>query len=110
MKHRNSLQSLLKQMAQISQMERGKLCVVRQGPDGPYYNHQTWVQGKNVSRYVPRDQVQAVQKAIDGFHRFQELCDQYVLQMIEKTRAEMNDSITRPCSGSPLPRKRKPNG
>jgi hypothetical protein len=63
-------QSLLEQMAQIPQLERSKLCVVRQGPDGPYYNHQTWKKGRNVSRYVPRDQVLALENAIDGYHRY----------------------------------------
>jgi len=29
-------------------MERGKLCLMHQGSYGPYYNHQTWENGKNV--------------------------------------------------------------
>jgi hypothetical protein len=104
-------QSLLEQMAQIPQLERGKLCVVRQGPDGPYYNHQTWEKGKNVSRYVPRDKVQALQDAIDGYRRYQELSDQYVHLMIEKTRAQIGGAKkkkTRP--GLSSPRKRKSLG
>jgi hypothetical protein len=44
-------QSLLQQIAQIPHMERGKLCVLRDGPQGPYYNHQTWEKGKNIARY-----------------------------------------------------------
>ncbi len=48
-------QSVLKS-AQIQHMERGKLCILREGPEGPYYNHQSWENGKNVSRYVPQDQ------------------------------------------------------
>jgi hypothetical protein len=100
-------QSLLEQMAQIPQLERGKLCVVRQGPDGPYYNHQTWENGKNVSRYVPRDQVQMVQNAINAYHSYQELSEQYVQRMIEKTRAEIGGvkKKTRPNSSSPSKRK-----
>lgn len=104
-------QSLLQQMAQIPSIERGKLCVVRQGPDGPYYNHQTWEKGKNVSRYVPRDQVEAVQKAIDGYHLYQELSDQYVECMVQKTRAERLAGVkknSRPAS--PSPRRRKSRG
>ena len=54
-------QSLLQQIAQIQHMERGKLCVLREGPEGPYYNHQSWENGKNVSHYVPQDQVPAFQ-------------------------------------------------
>lgn len=94
-------------MAQIPQLERGKLCVVRQGPDGPYYNHQTWEKGKNVSRYVSRDKVPALQNAIDGYHHYQELSDQYVELMIEKTRAEIGGvkKKLRPSSSSPKKRK-----
>lgn len=107
MKQQNLPQSHLEQMAQIPHLERGKLCIVRQGPDGPYYNHQTWENGKNVSRYVPRDQVEAVQKAIDGYHRYQDLSDQYVQLMIQKTRAEIGSAKKkiRPSSSSPKKRK-----
>jgi hypothetical protein len=34
-------------------MERGTLSVIRQGPAGPYYNHQCYEEGRHVSRYVP---------------------------------------------------------
>jgi len=61
---------LLQHLAQIQHMERGKLCVIRQGPGGPYYRHQTWEQGKNLSRYIPRDQVPALQEAIAGYEPF----------------------------------------
>jgi len=85
----SSPQSLLQQIAQIQHLERGKLCVIRHGPDGPYYNHQTWEKGKNLSRYVPRDQVPAVQAAIAGYQQVQRLMEQYVQQMVAKTRAEI---------------------
>lgn len=62
--------------------------MIRQGPAGPYYNHQCYEKGRNVSRYVPLEQVSAVQEAMDGYRRFQELTQQYVQLMVEKTRAE----------------------
>jgi hypothetical protein len=80
-------ESLLQQMAQIQNLERGKLCVIRQGPNGPYYNHQTWENGQNVSRYVPADQVPALQQAIAGHERLQTLMTQYVQLMEQKSRA-----------------------
>jgi hypothetical protein len=80
--------SLLQEMAQIQQMERGKLCILRQGPDGPYYNHQTWENGKNVARYVPPDQLEAMQQAIAGYERFQALVKQYVELIVQNTRAQ----------------------
>ena len=42
-------------------MERGKLSVMREGPEGTYYKHQAWENGKNLSRYVSSDQAAAVQ-------------------------------------------------
>jgi hypothetical protein len=76
-------------MAQIQHMERGKLCVMGQGPGGPYYNHQTWENGKNTSRSVPGPQVEAMEETIAGHQRFENLAEQYVQLMAQKTREEM---------------------
>ncbi len=51
---------ILQQVAQIQHMEPGKLCVIGQGPNGPYYNLQCREKGKTLSLYVPADQVPAV--------------------------------------------------
>jgi hypothetical protein len=69
-------------------MERGKLSVMREGPEDTHYKLQAWENGKNVSRHVSSDQATAVQAAIDGYHQFQELTEQYAQQVIDKTRAE----------------------
>ena len=79
---------LLHQISKIQRMERGKLSVMREGPDGTHFKHQVWEGGKNVSRHVPDHQAEAVQAAIDGYHQFQELTGQYAQQVIDKTRAE----------------------
>ena len=84
-----ALHSLLQQAAQIPQLERGSLSVIRQGPDGPYFNHQCRQDGKSVSRYVPRDQAPAVEAAIAGYGQFQQLIDEYVDQKVSETRAEI---------------------
>ncbi len=107
----NSPEVLLQQMAQIQHMERGKLCIIRQGPDGPYYNHQIWEDGKNTTRYVPRQQVEAMAEAIAGFQSFARLSEQYVELMVEKTRAERADGFKKktPPGKSGWPRKRKSN-
>lgn len=81
-------QSVLNQMAQIHRMDRGTVHVLRHGPQGPYYNHQCYENGKNVSRYVSAEQVSELQEAIDGYHRFQELARQYVDLMVQQTRAD----------------------
>lgn len=77
------------QVAQIKRMERGKLTVMSQGPEGPHYKLQAWENGKNISRHVSRDQAEAVQDALAGYHQFQDLTEQYAQSVIEQTRAEL---------------------
>lgn len=102
-------QELLQQIAQIQRMERGKLCIMRPGPTGPYYHLQSWEEGKNFNRYVPRDQVPAVREALAGSQRFEQLTEQYARQVIATTRAELagakKKSRARPNSSSPKTRK-----
>lgn len=108
MKTSLSPSDLLRQIALIQRMERGKLCVIRHGPSGPYYNHQSWEAGKNTSRYVPADQVAAMQEAIAGWRQFEALIEQYANCVIEKTRQEMAAGAkkkTRPISSWPKSRK-----
>lgn len=81
-------ESILEDIAQIQRMDRGTVSVLRQGPEGAYYNHQCYENGRNVSRYVPREQVADLQEAIEGYRRFEQLMEQYVQRMVEKTRAE----------------------
>jgi len=102
-------QSLLNEIAQIQRLDHGTVSVLRQGPQGPYYNHQCYEQGRNTSRYVPAAQVPELQAAIDGYHRVQELMAQYVQLLVEKTRAERTagakKKTPRPKSSSPKTRK-----
>ncbi len=86
MNDQDSLPSILQQIAKIQTMERGKLSVIKESPAGPFYKIQAREHGKNVTRYVPRDQVGAVQEAIEGYQRFESLTQQYAQQVIERTR------------------------
>jgi len=87
----NSMHSarLFEQIANITRMERGKLTVMRETKEGCCYKLQAWEEGKNVSRYVAPDQADAVQQAIDGYHKFQKLTQQYAKAVIDQTRAEL---------------------
>ncbi len=76
-------------VAQIKRMERGKLTVMSQGPEGPHYKLQAWENGKNVSRHVSRDQADAVQDALGGYQKFQNLTEQYAQAVIDQTRVEL---------------------
>lgn len=79
---------ILRQIAQIDCMEPGKLCVMRQGKEGPYYNHQYREDGQAFSRYVPRDQVEAVQQNTANYQTFQALVEKYAQSIVDATRAE----------------------
>jgi hypothetical protein len=81
-------QFLLQQIAQIVRLEPGKLCVIRQGPQGPYYNLQCREDGKTVTRYVPRDQAELVAVHTANYERFQALVAEYVMRVATQTRAE----------------------
>ncbi len=68
------MKRLLERMAGIDRMERGKLC---QMSGRPHYNHQTWRDGGNEVRYVPKDEVAALKKGIAGYQLFIKLAEQY---------------------------------
>ncbi len=79
---------ILHRIGQIQHMEPGKLCVMRRGPNGPYYNLQWHEEGKALSRYVPSDPVEAVAEHTANHERFQALVTQYAQLIIEQTRAD----------------------
>lgn len=108
-------QSLIQQILQIQRMEHGSLSIIRHGPSGPYYNLNSWENGKNCCRYLPQDKVPEVQQAIEGYQQYQQLTEQYAQQIIEQTRAQLhigvkkklqpNPQRSRPKSASPKTRK-----
>jgi len=108
MKHLNPTQ-ILQQISQIQRMEPGKLCVIRQGPNGPYYNLQCREQGKTLTRYVPPDQVEVLSQHTANYQKFQELVGQYAQLIIEQTRAErtagLKKKTSRPRSSWPKTRR-----
>ena len=108
-------QALIEQILQIQRMEHGSLSIIGQGPNGPYYNLNSWEDGKNRCRYLPQDKVPEVQQAIEGYGKYQQLTEQYAQQIIEQTRAQLNIGVkkkpspnppnSRPKSASPRTRK-----
>ena len=61
----------------------GSVIVAHQGP---YYKHQRWEDGRNVSRRVPTGEVEQLRKAVDGYHEFEELTKEYTEITIGMTR------------------------
>ena len=100
---------ILKQIAQIQHMEPGKLCVLGQGPNGPYYNLQCREHGKTLTRYVSGDQAQLVAQHTANYQQFQALVSQYAQLIIEQTRAErtagLKKKTSRPRSSWPRTKK-----
>lgn len=105
-------QQILRQIAAITAMERGKLSAYsfadRPGAAGPYYRLQRWENGKNQTRHVPAEEVPAVQAALAGHAQYRQLTEQYSELVIAETRqniagSKKNDAHHRSFS----PRKRK---
>jgi hypothetical protein len=94
-------QVLIEEILQIQHMEHGSLSIIRQGPNGPYYSLNSWEDGKNRCRYLPQDKVPEVQQAIEGYHKYQQLTEQYARQMVEQTRAQLNIGVKKKARPNP---------
>jgi hypothetical protein len=81
-------EALLQQIASIERMERGTLCILRQGPNGPYYNLQIREQGRHVSQYVPSDQEPLLRENIAAYEQFKSLVEEYVRLLSERSREQ----------------------
>ena len=97
---------VLRQISQIQSMEPGKLCVMRQGKKGSYYNHQYREGGRAFSRYVPRDQVEAVRRNTANYQTFQTLVEQYAQGIVAATRAKQLEGKKKRPMASLQPRTR----
>lgn len=105
-------QQILQQIAAIATMERGKLSSYsfkdRSGLTGPYHKLQHWQEGKNHTRYIPADELPAVQAALEGYAQYQQLTQQYADLVIAETRqniAASKKKTSLPKSSSPKRRK-----
>ena len=99
MEYQEKRKQILEQMAQIECMEKGRLSeeyrekhkdgeMVRLGP---YYKHQCWENGRNVSRRVPVPEVERLREGVDGYHQFRELADEFVEVTVEMSRKSAGD-------------------
>ena len=103
---------ILRQIAAIPAMERGKLSAYaheRVGTTGPYYRLQRWENGANHTRHVPGEEVAAVQAALAGYAQFQQLTAQYADVVVGETRQSLAEEKKRHRRPSASPKKRKSN-
>lgn len=104
-------QQILQQISTIPAMERGKLSAYsfkdRSGHTGPYHKLQQWEEGRNLTRYVPADELADLEAALAGYAQYQELTRQYADLVIAETRQNIasKKKSSRPKSGSPRKRK-----
>lgn len=99
MKTTRKAAELLAAMGRIRRMERGKLCRMK---GREHFNHQEWLGGRNVVRYVPRAEVEDVQEAIDGYAWFMGLVRQYVDEIVRITRSEHQRAASKPRNAKSL--------
>jgi hypothetical protein len=87
---------ILREIAGIDRMEKGRLTAeyresIRGGKtvrQGPYYKHQCWEDGRNLSRRVPAEEAEALREAVEGYHAFKELSAEYADLTIQMTRKQ----------------------
>src|ERR1041384_5052518 len=86
-------QLLLQEISAIESMERGKLSAYsfkeRSGTGGPYHKLQHWQNGRNQTRYIPAEEVPAIQAALEGYARYERLTEQYAQLVIGETRQNL---------------------
>jgi len=86
---------ILAEMAKIECMQPGRLTEEYRERSvegevkrtGPYFKHQVWRDGKNVTTRVAADEAEGLQKGIEGLDRFKELSKEFVETTIEMTNA-----------------------
>ncbi len=88
-------QQILQQMETIHRMEQGSIQAEKRPsvrhPDqgrGPYYKHQVWEDGQNLTRRVPVEEADALAQAIEGRKEFERLAEAFIDATVLLTRAE----------------------
>lgn len=87
---------LLRELAQLDTMEYGSLRTEHRpaaggGTTGPYYQHQVWEQGKNLSQRIPATEVAALQTALANRQRAEALARDYIDLTVQLTRRRSDD-------------------
>lgn len=86
MSSKRTPEAILKEIADIGSMERGKLSEIRRKNGKTYHNLQFWFDGKNRCEYVPAKDVEVVRRAVANRSLFRELVDEYETVMEQRTR------------------------
>jgi len=108
-------EQILQQMQQIQRMEHGSLQAQTRpsarhpGQDrGPYFKHQVWEGGRNLTRHIPPEQADALAQAIEGRKQFEQLAEQFIDATVLLTRADLSPDVKKNAPKSKPPSNKKP--
>jgi hypothetical protein len=108
-------QQILQQMELIRHMEHGSLQAEKRPsirhPDqgrGPYYKHQVWEKGQNLTRRVPVEEADALAQAIEGRKEFERLAEAFIDATVLLTRAESSPGVKKNATSSKARSSMKP--
>jgi hypothetical protein len=90
---------ILRQLAELETMEYGSLRtelrpVQGGGTTGPYYQHQVWEHGKNLSQRIPAAEAPALQSALVNRQRAEALAQEYIAVTVQLTRRCADDETS----------------
>jgi len=109
--------ALLAEMERIEHMEFGALAEEYRESEtggktvrnGPYFKHQQWSKGRNISRRIPIEEAADLREAIEGRQRFEELARGFIELTVAATRGEQSsESKKNSAKKSGGPKARKP--
>lgn len=89
-------EQVLRQLAQLDTMEYGSLRTEHRpasggGTTGPYFQHQVWEHGKNLSQRIPAAEAPALQSALANRQRAEALAEEYIALTVQLTRRRGDD-------------------
>ena len=89
-------EQILRQLAELDTMEYGSLRAEHRpaqggGTTGPYYQHQVWERGKNLSQRIPATEAPALQQALANRQRAEALAEDYIAVTVQLTRRRGDD-------------------
>jgi hypothetical protein len=92
-------QEILEEMDTIKQMEHGRLSEEYREREvdgrihrtGPYYKHQVWRDGKNVTTRVKAAKVAPLREGIEGMDRFKQLSSDFVAATVAMTHCQSEE-------------------
>lgn len=109
---------ILEKMAALDTMEEGTLKAEYRTSNvggqphrvGPYFKHQVWQDGRNVSQRIAADQAPAMEAAIAHRQQFEQLAAQFTQLTIAHTRQNQSEPFQKkrvPRSSLPKSKKSK---